>query len=315
MARAGVGKIIPDRVAPKKAAPAPAPKPAPKPSPAPAPKLTPNQADRAAAAKPVAKASPVSADAAERKIEAARAKAIADVKKGPVSADAAERRIQNAVTQATKEVFGKAPIKPSPKPIVTKKPVVTTNPKTPPVKKPPVVLTPPPIVNEPAPTVINDIFPYPDSGYVSQDPVITPPPVKSAPIDTVIFVDETFSKELITDLLFEDVGGQELLTIARNDTVNGQLVAYQPFKNLDILQEIYNPTTLLRLQETSDKFFSNFTINLRDKIPKVGSGTDGANYYLDLASGEGVIEFINLRSDEQIEVQIAGAGIIEDVGI
>ena len=82
-----------------------------------------------------------------------------------------------------------------------------------------------------------------------------------------------------------------------------------------ILQEIYNPTTLLRLQETSDKFFSNFTINLRDRIPKVGSGAGGANYYLDLASGEGVIEFINLRSDEQVEVQIASAGIIEDVGI
>jgi hypothetical protein len=92
-------------------------------------------------------------------------------------------------------------------------------------------------------------------------------------------------------------------------------VIYQPFKNLGILQEIYNPTSLLKLQETSDKFFSNFTINLRDRIPKVGSGLNGANYYLDLTSGEGVIEFINLRSDEQVEVQIASAGIIEDVGI
>ena len=111
------------------------------------------------------------------------------------------------------------------------------------------------------------------------------------------------------------MGGQELLTIARNDTVNGQPVAYQPFKNLGILQEIYNPTNLLKLQETSDKLFSNFTINLREKIPTVGSGLDGQNYYLDLAAGDGIIEFINLKSDEQIEVQIASAGIIEDVGI
>jgi hypothetical protein len=326
MARAGVGKIIPDRVAPKKAAPAPAPKPAPKPSPAPAPRLTPNQADRAAA-KPAPKPSPApapvkqTAQFTKAQIEAKERAAAQPVTAkqliaaGEYSGEA--HRFANMAANAAKKPTVKTPIKTTPKPIVTKKPTVKPPNKTTGHVKPapPITLTPPPIINEPAPTVINDIFPYPDSGYASQDPVITPPPVKSAPIDTVIFVDETFSKELITDLLFEDVGGQELLTIARNDTVNGQLVAYQPFKNLDILQEIYNPTTLLRLQETSDKFFSNFTINLRDKIPKVGSGTDGANYYLDLASGEGVIEFINLRSDEQIEVQIAGAGIIEDVGI
>jgi hypothetical protein len=141
------------------------------------------------------------------------------------------------------------------------------------------------------------------------------PAIKSAPIDTVEFVDERFSDELIMDLLFEDVGGQELLTIARNDTVNGQSVIYQPFKNLGILQELYNPTTLLRLQQTSDKFFSNFTISLRDKIPNVGSGENGKNYKLDLETGEGIIEFINMRSDEQVEVQIISAGIIEHIDI
>lgn len=141
------------------------------------------------------------------------------------------------------------------------------------------------------------------------------PAIKSAPIDTVEFIDETFSDELIIDLLFEDVGGQELLTIARNDTVNGQAVVYQPFRNLGILQELYNPTNLLRIQETSDRFFSNFTINLRDKIPNVGSGENGKNYKLDLATGEGIIEFINIRSDEQVEVQILSAGIIEDIDI
>jgi hypothetical protein len=151
------------------------------------------------------------------------------------------------------------------------------------------------------------------SSVASNTPVT--PAIKTAPIDTVEFVDESLSAELLLDLLFEDVGGQELLTIARNDTVNGQDVVYQPFKNLGILQEIYNPTNLLKLQETSDKIFSNFTINLRDKIPKVGSGLNGANYYLDLTAGDGIIEFINLKSDEQVEIQIVSAGIIEDVGI
>jgi hypothetical protein len=152
-------------------------------------------------------------------------------------------------------------------------------------------------------------------GAFSVDSAAVSPAIKTAPIDTVEFVDEALSAELLLELLFEDVGGQELLTIARNDTVNGQPVAYQPFKNLGILQEIYNPTNLLKLQETSDKIFSNFTIDLREKIPKVGSGLNGQNYYLDLVAGDGIIEFINLKSDEQVEIQIASAGIIEDVGI
>jgi hypothetical protein len=143
----------------------------------------------------------------------------------------------------------------------------------------------------------------------------TPTPVKTAPIDTVEFVDESLSAELMLDLLFEDVGGQELLTIARNDTVNGQSVIYQPFKNLGILQEIYSPENLVRLSETSDKIFSNFIIDLSEKIPIVGNGPNGANYYLDMATGDGVIELVNLRSDEQVEIQIGTAGIIEDIGI
>ena len=162
-----------------------------------------------------------------------------------------------------------------------------------------------PVVSKPAPTPPTLSLPDPPK-YAG---------VKSAPIDTIEFIDETFSDNLIIDLLFEDVGGQELLTIARNDTVNGQSVVYQPFKNLGILQETYNATTLLRLQQTSDKFFSNFLINLRDRIPVVGSGENGKNYYLHPTDGSGIIEFINIRPDEQVEIQIASAGIIEETGI
>jgi hypothetical protein len=137
--------------------------------------------------------------------------------------------------------------------------------------------------------------------------------VKAAPIDTVVFVDESFSAEFITDLLFEDVGGQELLSIARDDTVNGQDVIYQPFKNLGILRNIYDINNLLKLQETSDRFFANFIINLFEKIPRVGNGPNGKNYYLEETTGNGIIEFVNMRSDEQVEIQISNAGIIEEV--
>lgn len=192
---------------------------------------------------------------------------------------------------------------------ITTKTKTTTKPTTKPTKTTTTVVDNKPAAEE-------QVSPFPDSGHGGDYSTTAPAaPIKTAPIDTVVFIDDVVSDELITDLLFEDVGGQELLTIARSDTVNGQNVIYQPFKNLSILQETYNPTTLLMLQETSDKIFANYIIDLREKIPKVGSGVNGANYYLDLTTGEGVIELVNLKADEQVEVQIATAGIIYEVGI
>jgi hypothetical protein len=181
-----------------------------------------------------------------------------------------------------------------------------------PVPAAPAPAAPPPaaVVPDPVPPIVEATPPA--------IPIESPPTdtsVKAAPIDTVLFVDESFSQEFITDLLFEDIAGQELLSIARDDTVNGQEVIYQPIKNLGILRDTYDINNLLKLQETSDRFFANFIINLFEKIPKVGNGPNGKNYYFDEVTGDGIIEFINMRDDEQVEVQISNAGIIEEVGI
>jgi len=206
----------------------------------------------------------------------------------------------------------KPPPKPAPKTVTPPKPI----PKPP---KPPSGSSSTVVDTQPDPdNTYRAVYPTPQSVDDSSDSAIEElldPPVKSAPIDTVVFIDETLSAEFMVDLLFESIGGQELLSIARNDTVNGQEVIYQPIKNLGILRDAYSPNNLLRLQETSDRFFANFIINFAEKIPKVGSGENGANYYLDLSTGNGVIELINLRSDELVELQIVTAGIIEDVGI
>jgi hypothetical protein len=140
--------------------------------------------------------------------------------------------------------------------------------------------------------------------------------VKAAPIDTVVFVDEPFDPNYYEDVLFQDFGGQELLTVARNDTVNGQNISYQPFKDLGIIRDQYTPNSLLSIQETSDRFFANFLIRLNEKIPGIGNGPSGSNVYLEEGeTGSAIIEFINIEANEQVEIQILNAGIIEDIGI
>lgn len=140
--------------------------------------------------------------------------------------------------------------------------------------------------------------------------------IKSASPDLVQFNDDEIisNSEIIFDLLFENIGGQELLSIARHDTVNGQEVKSQLIKNLDILQQDYNPLNILRLQGTYDKTFANFSIKLSERIPFVGNGEDGDNVYLD-DEGSIVIDLVNILSDEQVEFQITSSGTIYEANI
>jgi hypothetical protein len=291
MARAGIGPIIADRVSPKKTT-----------------------------TTPVRQSSAISADAAERRINTARNKAIAEIKKSPTTADAAERKIQNAVNAEVAKITGK-PVATTKPPVTSGKPITTTS------TKPSTTSTNSGNQSNSG----NNSTSGGDSGgsgqrsvpesFTSSDSTSSSsstteaPPIKSAPIDTVIFADEAFAEEFLVDVLFEDLVGQELLTIARGDTVNGQEVIYQPIKNLGLLQGIYNPNNILGLSDTSATFFASFVIQLNEKIPTVGNPLTGKNYYVDPANGDIIIELINIVDDEQVEIQLATSGTIDRLGI
>ncbi len=139
-----------------------------------------------------------------------------------------------------------------------------------------------------------------------------PPPPKTAPIDTILFDEEAVPIEIMSDMIFEDIGGHEIINIARNDTINGQTVRYQPIKNLSSIQQQYNPNNILALQNTSDKYFQNFSIKLETKLLEIGegSGPDEAYDYIEPATGDLIVDLINLETDEQIEVEIGISGTI-----
>jgi hypothetical protein len=141
-----------------------------------------------------------------------------------------------------------------------------------------------------------------------------PPPVKTATLDIILFDEESVPTDGMFDQIFENIGGQELISITRSDIVNGQKISYQPIKNLSAIQQRYNPNNILSLQQTADKFFAGFSIKLEDKVPQIGNGTNGENVYLN-ATGDLVIEFININADEQIETQISVSGTIYEADL
>jgi hypothetical protein len=142
-----------------------------------------------------------------------------------------------------------------------------------------------------------------------------PPPVKTATLDIILFDDEATTVDTMADLIFENIGGQELINISRSDIINGQKISYQPIKNLSSIQQRYNPNNILSLQQTADKYFAGFSIKLEDKIPNEGNGINGENVYIEENTGDLIIEFININNDEQIEVQITADGTIYEADL
>lgn len=147
--------------------------------------------------------------------------------------------------------------------------------------------------------------------------------IKIATPDLLIFGEQAVAIEIMTDLIFEDIGGFELATISRHDLVNGQTVVYAPIKNLTDLYLQYNPNNVLRLQSATAAF-SSLAITLANYLPKYGNGYDligtnpdltkrvkvynGKSIYIDPISGDLVINLINIKDNEQVEVEILTAG-------
>jgi len=156
--------------------------------------------------------------------------------------------------------------------------------------------------------------PAPDPEMFSARMFAAPPPVKTATLDIILFDEENIPTDGMFDQIFENIGGQELISITRSDIVNGQKISYQPIKNLSAIQQRYNPNNILSLQQTADKFFAGFSIKLEDKIPENGNGTNGENVYLN-ATGDLIIEFINVNPDEQVETQISLSGTIYEADL
>lgn len=133
--------------------------------------------------------------------------------------------------------------------------------------------------------------------------------VKSATPQYIMFDNEDIDENYITERLFEDFSAHELSLISRSDIVNGVPVSYSPIKNLGLINKQFNPNNIIKLQDTSEEYFSKFSIKLNNKIPNYGTGSNGEYVYID-SNGNVVVDAVNLEGNEQVEISIAVSGTI-----
>ena len=134
--------------------------------------------------------------------------------------------------------------------------------------------------------------------------------VKSARPD--IMVESTVASTRSQVLFFENISSRELISIARTDSVLGRGNVYTPIKNIESLARRYGPKALIPIQGGSNTYFSNFSIKLEQKVPDTGTGPFGQIVYIDEESGDLVIDVIDLKDDEQVEVQIMKRSTVLD---
>jgi hypothetical protein len=115
----------------------------------------------------------------------------------------------------------------------------------------------------------NNVEPTPDAPEKIQSAIVKPS-IKPATPDLILF-NEDLPIELLTDLLFEDIGGIEILTIARSDLINGQNFSYGLIANSAELAKAYSPDNFFKVPGGTSDIFENFPIKFAVHVPDIGT--------------------------------------------
>lgn len=152
---------------------------------------------------------------------------------------------------------------------------------------------------------MSDLDPYPLVSVLSNSSITkTVDGVKVATPDIILFDADSVPIEVMTDLIFENIGGHELINIVRNDIVNGQNIIYSPIKNLGAIRYEYNPKNIIPMPQTQEKYFNNFSYKFANFVPEIGEGqgANGEAIYID-NDGNLVVNVINVKSTDEVEVE------------
>lgn len=152
----------------------------------------------------------------------------------------------------------------------------------------------------------------PDEGFINIKPVNA---VKSAETNTDIvetdYIRYQVSEEEIENLLLQDIGGRELITLTRHDQINGIIQDYSPIKNVSELALEYNPVELSKNPNSVNDFIDLFYYNLNEYVPSLeelaefypNNDEKWTTVYFDSATNSITIHIANAFNSEQVEVE------------
>lgn len=124
--------------------------------------------------------------------------------------------------------------------------------------------------------------------------------VKAAHSSKVQYSEETMPEEMITHLLFEEVGGSELILLSRHDTIDGIDIDYSLIGNLSAINTMFNSNNIITGFETRDTYFNQHQMEAGPELSSV--------FFND--NGDLEIEMGDLTEGQSIEVVFLTDGIM-----
>lgn len=164
------------------------------------------------------------------------------------------------------------------------------------------------------PPLVSPIAPVPPEILVYN----RPEPVKIPTPDLIVTGESPLPPESMVDLIFQKIGGHEIISISRSENVNGQNIRYQPIKNVGEINREYDSKRIIPLPNSSLFYSNSFAIDILSKIPAKGLGfspiDDSLNIYVatDTVVPSLIIESVNLGPKERIQVEIIKSSDVFD---
>ena len=122
--------------------------------------------------------------------------------------------------------------------------------------------------------------------------------VKISAVNVVNRNYDATSVEQMERLYFQNVGGTEILSVARHDTVGGEEVVFNNVDNIFELRSQFNPLNIL-MTTNINSLFSEYGVDIGTKI-----GALDETFSMNVDGGID-IQVFNVNRDEYVQVQIA----------
>lgn len=129
---------------------------------------------------------------------------------------------------------------------------------------------------------------------------------KPADPDIVLVSPEALPVDIQAQLVLQALGGSELIQIVRNDSVNGQTIAYKPIANLDSFASQFSPTSITGYAPSLKGLKSSFSIQIDSSVNLSESSTGPVYVAKDIQNKVGIEVSLENITDQDI-VQISTA--------
>lgn len=132
------------------------------------------------------------------------------------------------------------------------------------------------------PRIEPEVNPVPDVPDTKSIPSVAINKVQSstrpADPDLIIESDLLLPSGAMTDLLYQKIGGQELLSFSRHDLINGQRQFYGLIANTRQIKFENSSFNIFKVPGGIGEYFKSFKIKFKDYVPD--SGTAPAPFYI-----------------------------------